>query len=85
MIIGSVINGSFQTVEQRRTETDSDGNVTTTVTTTNPDRLNLPRLIPDKRRPQEDRWGRLDDDKAVVGDEKTASIFEKLFGSWGRR
>ncbi|XP_022108196.1 HCLS1-associated protein X-1-like isoform X2 [Acanthaster planci] len=72
------------TIEQRRTETDADGNITTTVTTTNPDRPELPSLIPDQRRSQMDRWSGPEDDKAILGGEITTSIFEKLFGSWGR-
>ncbi|XP_038072436.1 HCLS1-associated protein X-1-like isoform X2 [Patiria miniata] len=72
------------TVEQRRTETDADGNVTTTVKSSNPEESDLPSLTPDRRRPRWDK-NRITDDGAIIGQDKTASIFDKLFGSWGRR
>ena len=78
---------AFQTIEQRRTERDSDGNVTTTVTTSQ-DENQTPVLI----NPMEPRrlWPNQPPSiwpghKRPVGDHEDShkqSLFEKFFGSW---
>ncbi|XP_033634811.1 HCLS1-associated protein X-1-like [Asterias rubens] len=75
------------TVEQRRTETDGDGNVTTTVTSTNPNEGRNSHTSPGWRTPPCQRSPTTDPFRNRVEDtplaqDKTDSIFKKLFGSW---
>ncbi|XP_072038083.1 HCLS1-associated protein X-1-like [Amphiura filiformis] len=72
------------TIEQRRTEKDSDGNVTTTVTTSQDDNQTPVLINPTQPRPNQppSLWSRHHppDD----GGSQEQSLFDKFFGSWSR-